>query len=145
MRVVLDTNTLVSRILAPQSAPAKAVDYALAHATVLLSEPTLAEIARVLGRSKFDRYVTVVDRQAFIQHLAAIVEMVPVARRVQACRDPKDDIWLELAVNGAADVIVTGDSDLLVMHPFLGVDILGPVAYLGRGEAERIASLVPKA
>ncbi|MEO7271642.1 MAG: putative toxin-antitoxin system toxin component, PIN family, partial [Vicinamibacterales bacterium] len=55
-----------------------------------------------------------------------------VVQHVRACRDPKDDKFLELAVNGGASVIVTGDADLLSLHPFRGIDILPPAAYLER-------------
>ena len=49
---------------------------------------------------------------------------------IRACRDPKDDKFLEVAVHGSADVIVTGDSDLLDLHPFRGIAILTPADYL---------------
>lgn len=57
-------------------------------------------------------------------------DLIEVAEPVQACRDPDDDRILELAVNGAAAYIVTGDSDLLVMNPFRGVEILTPAGFL---------------
>ena len=49
---------------------------------------------------------------------------------MRACRDPDDDKLLELAVNGAADFIVTGDDDLLVMNPFRGIAIVTPAEFL---------------
>jgi predicted nucleic acid-binding protein len=49
---------------------------------------------------------------------------------VRDCRDPKDDKLLELALSGRADLILTGDEDLLVLHPWRGVSILTPSAYL---------------
>lgn len=118
----------------PGGTAAKAVDLAISKHQVLMSEATLEELARVLSRSKFDRYVSVADRQQFIRHLGSIVEMVPIARRVQVCRDPKDDALLELALNGEASHIVTGDADLLVLHPWQGVAILTPADWLGAGQ-----------
>ena len=56
--------------------------------------------------------------------------MKPVLQAVRACRDPHDDKFLEVAVNGRADLIVTGDRNLLEPDPFLGVGILTPAAYL---------------
>ena len=55
-----------------------------------------------------------------------------IVQQVRACRDPKDDTFLELAVNGEADVIVTGDDDRLSLHPFRGIDILSPAVDLER-------------
>ena len=50
--------------------------------------------------------------------------------RVFACRDPKDDKFLEVAISGQADVIVSGDEDLLTMNPFSGIPIITPRAFL---------------
>jgi putative PIN family toxin of toxin-antitoxin system len=129
-RVVLDTNALVSRLLVPQSLPARAVRLAIASGQVLASDATLTELADVLGRRKFDPYVTVADRQQFLRLLGRVVERVPIVHVVRACRDPKDDTFLELAVNGQAEVIVTGDRDLLALHPFRGIPVLTPAAFV---------------
>ena len=56
--------------------------------------------------------------------------MVQVSRAIRACRDPRDDKFLEVAVHGRADLIVTGDEDLLALNPFRGIAILAPAAYL---------------
>lgn len=55
-----------------------------------------------------------------------IAERVIVTSPVKACRDPKDDKLLEVGVNGKADLIVTGDKDLLTLHPFRRVKISLP-------------------
>jgi uncharacterized protein len=52
------------------------------------------------------------------------------SEHVAACRDPKDDKYLELARAAGAAFIVSGDDDLLVLHPWRGVSILSPAAYL---------------
>ena len=57
-------------------------------------------------------------------------ELVDATERVNVCRDPKDDRILELAINGDAAAIVTGDSDLLVLNPFRGVRIVTPAEFL---------------
>jgi len=57
-------------------------------------------------------------------------EPVEIKTRIRACRDPKDDKFLEVAVDGRADAIVTGDHDLLELHPFHGIAILTPADYL---------------
>ena len=123
LRVVLDTNLLVSRLLLPRSQVAQAIDIISASGRLLMSDATLEELADVLSRRKFDRYVSVADRQEFIGRLAFLVQMTPILRQFQACRDPKDDKFLDVAVNGGATVLLTGDGDLLKLDPFAGVRI----------------------
>lgn len=126
LRFVIDTNTLVSRMLMPESIPVKAVSYSLENGKILISDDTLMEIGEILSREKLDRYVSIEDRQEFIRLLARISENVEIIRRVKACRDPKDDKFLELAVNGDADTIITGEKDLLVLNPFENIRIIKP-------------------
>lgn len=128
-RWVLDTNTLISRLLLPAGTAGRAVDHALALGVPLVSDDTLDELVRVLSRPKFDRWVTVAERQRFIQLLAGVARRVPITHRVQACRDPHDDMFLHVALNGEAEAIVTGDRDLLVLDPFHGVRILNPADF----------------
>ena len=131
-RVVIDTNALVSRLLLPGSIPGQAVRRAVAEAQLLASDDTIIELADVLARKKFDPYTTVRERQEFLRLFDRIAERVPIVHVIRACRDPKDDKFLELAVNGAAQLIITGDADLLALHPFRGIDILPPASYLTR-------------
>lgn len=131
-RIVLDNNALVSRLLLPASVPALAVRKAVDEGQVLVSEASLAELADVLSRSKFDPYVTVEDRQEFFRLLGRIAEVVPISYAVHACRDPRDNKILEVAVNGSADLIVTGDKDLLTLGEFHGIGIVSPARYLER-------------
>ena len=131
-RIVADTNSLVSRLLLPQSVPAKAVRKAVNDGQLLICDATLEELADVLSRPKFDPYVSVEDRQEFIRVLNRVAERVDVISPVKACRDPKDDKFLEVAINGEADLIVTGDKDLLALHPFRGVQIITPREYIDR-------------
>lgn len=131
-RLVIDTNALVSRLLVPGSVPGRAVRKAIDEAQLLVSGATLEELAEVLARPKFDLYVTVGERQEFLRLIGRVAEVVPTVMTVRECRDPKDDKFLELALSGEADVIVTGDADLLVLNPFRGIPIMTPIAYLER-------------
>jgi len=90
------------------------------------------ELADALSRSKFDRYVSLEDRKGFLQRLGHIAELIPIIQVVRECRDPKDDKFLEAALNGRADLIITGDADLLAMHPWRGIAVLSPAKYLER-------------
>ena len=133
-RLVLDTNLLVSRMLLPAGVAGRAVDKALAEGVLLVSEETLAELAEVLSRPKFDRYVSLEDRMQFFRLLGGIARVVPIRHRLVVCRDPKDDMLLDVALNGEAGTIVTGDRDLLVWHEDFrrshGLAILSPSGFL---------------
>ena len=131
LRIVIDTNVLVSRLLLPRSIPAQAVRKARREGRVLLSEATMDELAQVLSRSKLDRYVSIEDRKQFLRELGRRSELVPIIYPVRECRDPKDDKFLEVALNGRGDLIITGDADLLAMNPWRGIGVLSPSSYLG--------------
>ncbi len=133
MRVVIDTNAWISRLLIANSVPAQAVDKALKQADVVVSESTMQELASVLSRDKWDRYVSNEDRQVFIRHLLHVATMVPVLAEITDCRDPKDNHFLALALDAEADCIVSSDQDLLVLHPWRGVDIITPADFLRMG------------
>jgi putative PIN family toxin of toxin-antitoxin system len=130
MRCVVDTNVLVSAIVFPSSVPRQAVDKALSEDVLLFSEFTMDELKEVLFRSKFDRYVSREERALFLAQLGSIAEFVPIIRLVRECRDPKDDKFLEAALNGRADVIISGDADLLSLNPWRDVAILTPAKFL---------------
>jgi putative PIN family toxin of toxin-antitoxin system len=129
-RIVIDSNTLVSRLLLPSSTPSQAVSKAVKSGIILQSEGTLEELANVLSRKKFDRYVSIEDRQKFLRLLARISEFVEIVRRIKVCRDPKDDKFLELVANGSADYLLTGDKDLLELNSFENVPILTSKEFL---------------
>jgi uncharacterized protein len=129
-RIVVDTNALVSRLLLPTSVPGQAVRKAVDNGILLVSEATMNELADVLARPKFDRYITLEDRQQFLRLLGRLAELVPIVYPVHACRDPRDDKFLEVALNGKAELILTGDADLLALHPWHGIVILSPADYL---------------
>lgn len=131
-RIVVDTNVLISRLLIADSMPALAVRMARRNGRLLISDATMFELAEVLNRPKLGRYVTLTERQHFLRELFRIGELVAIIRTVRECRDPKDDKFLEVALNGRADVIITGDADLLGMNPWQGIEILSPAAYMQR-------------
>ena len=71
-------------------------------------------------------------RDALLLRLAPLIEIIEVVQRIQASRDPDDDKFLDVAINGRADVVVSGDGDLLDLNPFRGIAILAPADYLER-------------
>jgi putative PIN family toxin of toxin-antitoxin system len=90
----------------------------------------LVELREVIERKKFDRYVDLATRREFIERYVGEAKLVRVIHAVHECRDAKDDKLLEFALSGRADVIVTGDEDLLILHPWRGISILSPAQYL---------------
>ena len=131
-RIVADTNALISRLLIPSSVPSRAVHRAVDTGILLVSESTMNELADVLAHPKFDRYISLGDRQQFLRLLGRMAEFVPIVYPMRACRDPKDDKFLEVALNGRADLILTGDTDLRTLHPWQGIAIVSPADYLKR-------------
>lgn len=136
VRYVFDTNVIISALLFENSKPAQALRYALANGEVLLSIELIEELNEVLGRERFNRYVTSEAREEFLEALVERSVLVEIIENVQECRDPKDDKVLELALNGEAQYIISGDRDLLVLHPFRGVVVIAPDELLRRIELE---------
>ena len=130
LRCVFGTNTVVSATLFRGSVPERALSLALRIAAVLMSRELAGELNDVLSRPRFDRYADRENREEFLQDLVRQAESVEVTERVRACRDPKDDKILELAVNGRANYIVTSDDDLLDLNPFRGIAIVRPAEFL---------------
>ncbi len=133
---VFDTNTLVSAALFEHSKPGQALRRALRRGRVLLSSPTLEELAAVLQREKFEHYVTSAEREAFLVALVEKALFIEPTAEIRACRDAKDNKFLELAVSGGATYIISGDDDLLVLHPFRAIAIMTAAAFLQATEEE---------
>ena len=123
-RFVFDANVLVSAFLFSQSKPRQALDKAQDIGIILLSSSFFTELQEVLSRPKFDRYITLERRKELLENLVETAEFINVNEQINECRDPKDNKYLELAVSGKAECIITGDEDLLVLNPFRQIDIL---------------------
>lgn len=127
---MLDTGVIVSAMMGRDTPPRRAFELAFERHTVLTSYRTWAEFLDVIERPKLVRYFSAAIRERTVALFEARAELIVPTIRVSVCRDPQDDQFLELAVGGAADAIVTGDSDLLVLNPFGEVAILSPAAFL---------------
>jgi len=131
MRVVLDTNVLISAAMKDESMTAMAVRIVERWDVLLKSSLTERQFLEVLARPYFAPLIAA-DTRARLASIVMGAEAVTITERVAECRDPTDDKFLELAVNGRADLIVTGDADLLVLNPFRGIPILGPADFVRR-------------
>jgi len=116
-RAILDTSMVISRSLQRDSTSAKAFEAALFSATLLASTATLFELESTLRREKFDRYATLDDRLDLLNRYRKLVEVTEPSLLIEDCRDPKDNKFLTLALSAHADFLITGDHDLLSLHP----------------------------
>ena len=128
MRFVVDTNIFVSAALKVSSWPGTVFRWLEKSGGLLKTAVTEGQVIEVLQRPYFASKVppAYLDR---VRLIFSKVELVTITERIAVCRDPTHDKFLELAVNGHADMIVTGDLDLLVLNPFRGVPIITPLAF----------------
>jgi len=129
MRLVVDTNIFGSAALKESSWPGEIIRWIDEHGGLLKSTVTEAQVFEVLQRPYFVPRTS----QSFVDGVRRIfskAELVTITEQIVACRDPTDDKFLELAVNGRADVLVTGDLDLLVLNPFRRLPIITPRVFV---------------
>jgi len=127
---VFDTNTLISTYLSPSSISRMAFDKARELGILIYSEPTINEFTETFVRPKFDKYISIETRLGDIEAFKISGELFDVTIIINECRDPKDNKFLELAVEAGAACIVTGDKDLLVLNPFRNIPILTAADFL---------------
>ena len=130
LRAVFDTNTLVSALLFSASTPRRALDYAFEHGKVLISLPLVRELYRVLHYPRLEHYITPDERADFLGQVTRDGILTTITVHLQVLRDPDDNFVLELAVSGAASVIISGDSDLLTLGRYDSIPIRTPAQFL---------------
>lgn len=133
--IVFDASAVVSAALGVDSVPEQALLRAEATDLFALSVEVDAELDEVLGRPRFARSISAARRTRILEILRDDEVWFKPAVRVTDCRDAKDDKYLELALAAGAAVIVTGDADLLVLHPWRGVNIIQAARYLADAQA----------
>lgn len=133
MRAVVDTNVLASALIRKQGAPGQVLRHLRdGHYTIIYAVSMMVELVEVLNRPHIQQkyHVHLDDVTALINLVRLRGELVTPGRRIDVCRDPKDNHFLEAAVEGRADVIVSGDADLLEMRAFEAIPILRVVEFL---------------
>jgi uncharacterized protein len=124
-RIVIDTNTLVSGAILPNSIPAQVLRKAFTEFEVCVSDETLAELKRNLQKPKLDKYFAEngVSREQFFADYALFARTIAITVEVTDCQH--DNTFLSLALSADAKLLITGDrKDLISMHPYRGVSIL---------------------
>jgi hypothetical protein len=113
------------------------LDTVLDRGLLVASREILDELDTVLRRPKFARWLSPERREYFVRRIAVAARLVEPAVRIEECRDPTDDKYLEAALAAASDaadgmvLLVTDDRDLLVLYPWReGIRILKPEAAL---------------
>ncbi len=130
-RLVIDTNVFVSGLISGTGSPAKILR-AIQNKKVihLVSDPIVEEYLRVLEYPRIRRFKKITD--AFVADIAAYLiyqtERVELVSKIKLSRDPADDVFLETAVDGSANLLVTGDkTDLLSLRVVEGIPIISAV------------------
>lgn len=128
--IIFDASALVGAALKVDSVPERALLRAEEADVFALSAAIESEIAKVLGRPRFESAIPRERRERIMDLLRQTAVWFEPAVRVTDCRDPKDNMYLEFALAAGAETIVSSDDDLLVLHPWRGVRILRPADYL---------------
>ena len=133
MILIIDANVLISAAIAKHSIPDQVVRRALLEDVVIRSISTTQELSNSLKKKKLDRYFrNEYERDLFIHLFLRQSKLIEVTDQVRICRDPKDNQYLELALSGKADCIVSGDPDLQVLNPYENIPIISPREFLDR-------------
>lgn len=127
--IVLDSNVLISAALSPSGMAANVVNYVIKHHTIVFSGETFDELQTRLWRPKFDRYITLEQRKLILHDLGAIAVWVEIQDSTRYSRDIDDDKFIATALAGNAEIIVSGDADLLVLETINNVRILQPADF----------------
>jgi putative PIN family toxin of toxin-antitoxin system len=129
-KFVFDCNVIISAFLFKKSQPRLALEKVKICGIILLSESIINELKNVIQREKFDRYLSLTTREELLNDLLELADKINPTETIIDCRDPKDNKYLELAVSGKAQYIITGDKDLLVLNPFREIKIIKPDEFL---------------
>src|SRR5690606_32300584 len=128
---VFDTNILISSFLLPNSVSRQALNQARKIGRLVLSKATADEFKGVFVRPKFDRYLPLAVRLEIMESFDSLAVYVNPRLSIMDCRDPKDNKFLEVAISAKANAIITGDHDLLVLHPYKNIPIVNAATFLG--------------
>ena len=126
---MVDTNVFVSAALKEKSLPGVAAHIVAESGRLLKSTTNERELFVTLARPRLAPLIPPRFRD-WLSDLLAAAEVVTITNQITACRDPKDDKVLEMAVNGPADLIVSDDADVLALNPFQEIPIVTPATFV---------------
>lgn len=125
MRVVLDSNVMIAAFAA-RGLCAEIFEVCLSNHTILISGPILLEIQKNLRKKIHLPEEVIQNIGGYLRDIAEIVEPENIE---SVCRDKSDDLVLGTALKGGARYLITGDSDLLILKNYKGVEIITPRAF----------------
>jgi uncharacterized protein len=125
VRCVIDNNVLISSAT-HGGLPLLVLERVLTTGRLLTSVKVIRELSEVLGRDKFEKYLPKAERVEFVAYVIRVSSSTEIVEAIEVCRDPKDNMLLELAVSGEADFLITGDGDLLELDPSRNIRIITP-------------------
>ena len=134
VHVVIDTNVFVTALLRGAASLRVYEAFLRGDFIPLFSHPTLTELMTVLRRPALRALTSETEVNQLLTLIQQDGVIVRPTETIHLCRDPKDNIFLECAVAGRADYLITGDLDLLTLHPFRGIRIVRPTEFLRRLE-----------
>lgn len=123
---MIDTNVLISAALSSKGAPAKLVHYCLENGALVFSAATFEELRTRLYKPKFDPYITIEFRNKLLHDFNASAVWVEISKVGKYCRDRDDDVFIETALQSNADLLISGDQDLLTAKSVKNVRIVSP-------------------
>lgn len=125
-RIVFDTNAFISAAIIQNSVSNQALTVAAKQFEIVVSEATWIEFETRIERPKLFRYFGNLEaqREEVVKTIGRVVKHIVVQSVITDCRDPDDNKFLALALDSEAEFIVTGDRDLLELHPWRGVQVL---------------------
>jgi len=127
---IFDTNVLISAIIDTDSSAAAALIKAREYGKLVISKEISQEYITVFLREKFNKWVSFENRVNFIVNIITNSVFATITKDLSVCRDNKDNMFLTLAASTKVNAIVSGDKDLLVLHPFNEIPILRPSDFL---------------
>lgn|SRR3989338_2167600 len=127
LRVVIDTNVIVSAIIGKSATLNNIYNAFLNNHFIPILSPSLQEeIMKIIRKPRLRRYFQAEEIRRFKELIKTDTMLVIPSKKISLCRDAKDNIALEAAVEGDADFIVTGDKDLLVLKSPFNIPIITP-------------------
>jgi len=130
--IVIDSTVLLASVMTPDGAAAAAIKKARENYTIVLSPETLQELKDKANSPKLDKFVSREDRIALCKEIENASKIVPITQRVQVCRDPNDDMFVETALSTGAKQILAYDNALLKVNGYEGIAVRDPNAFLQR-------------
>ncbi len=114
--IVIDTNVLISAVLSSKGTPYQAFAQGIKSYILLQTKETYQELKTRIYKAKFDKYISNKRREDFLQIIKNKSQFIDTKCKVIICRDTDDNKFLELAIDGKAEFLITGDNDLLSLR-----------------------------